>query len=464
MRQYYKPMLGTPAAEPFRSKDWIFEVKWDGIRAISYINTELSIRSRNGKELEDKFPELEELKNIAMNTVLDGEIIVMREKRTDFQTLIERARAASQRDVQYMAQSFPATYIVFDILEKEGQKLINLPLLERKKILGDSVKEGKRVVLSVFVEEDGKAYYEEAVRRGLEGIVAKKKDSPYEPGVRSSNWLKIKQVLTCDCVVFGYTRGQGFRERTFGALILGLYDKGTPVFVGKVGTGFSETTTKSLLESFEQLKSDKKTLEGVDVPEQITWLKPVLVSEVEYQNFTKDGKLRMPRFHGLRPDKTPSECTMDQVKKSDLAEYESKRDFSVTPEPQRGKEEPSGRVFVVQEHHARRLHYDLRLESDGVLKSWAVPKGIPEKPGEKRLAIQTEDHPLKYAEFQGTIPKGEYGAGTVSIWDKGVYEPKVWDNSKIEITLNGGRLTGRYVLAKFKKAGEKEWILLKARN
>lgn len=464
MRQFYRPMLGTPAAEAFRSKDWIFEVKWDGIRAISYINDELTIRSRNGKELEDKFPELEELKNIAMNTVLDGEIIVMREKRADFQTLIERTRAPSPRDVEYMAENFPATYIVFDILEKDGQKLISLPLIERKKILGDSVKEGEHVVLTVFAEEDGKAYYEEAIKRGVEGVVAKKKDSLYEPGVRSSNWLKIKRILTCDCVVFGYTKGQGIRERTFGALILGLYDKETPVFVGKVGTGFSENTIRTLLESFKQIETDEVTLNGVDIPEEITWLKPVIVSEVEYQNFTDEGKLRMPRFRGVRLDKTSSECTIDQVRKKDLTQYESKRDFSVTPEPRGAIEQPSGTVFVVQEHHARRLHYDLRLERDGVLKSWAVPKGVPEKPGEKRLAIQVEDHPLKYAEFQGTIPKGEYGAGTVSIWDKGVYEQKVWNNSMIEVTLKGARLTGRYVLAKFKKAGEKEWILLKARG
>jgi DNA ligase D-like protein (predicted ligase)/DNA ligase D-like protein (predicted 3'-phosphoesterase) len=464
MRQYYKPMLGTPAPEPFRSKDWIFEVKWDGIRAISYVDAELSIRSRNGKELADKFPELEELKNLAMNTVVDGEIVVMREGRTDFQTLIERTRAPSPRDVEYMAQSFPATYVIFDILEKQSEKLINLPLMDRKKILGDSVREGKNVVLSVFIEEDGKAYYEEAVKRGVEGIVAKKKDSPYEPGVRSSNWLKIKEILTCDCVVFGYTKGQGARERTFGALILGLYEKGSPVFVGKVGTGFSETTMKTLLESFEKLKSNKETLENVDVPEEITWLKPALVSEIEYQNFTNEGKLRMPRFLRVRIDKTPSECTIDQVRKTNLMQYESKRDFSVTPEPHGNTKVPSGRVFVVQEHHARRLHYDFRLERDGVLKSWAVPKGVPEKPGEKRLAIQVEDHPLKYAEFQGTIPKGEYGAGTVSIWDSGVYEQKIWDDKMIEVTLKGKRLTGRYVLAKFKKAGDNGWILLKARS
>jgi bifunctional non-homologous end joining protein LigD len=126
--------------------------------------------------------------------------------------------------------------------------------------------------------------------------------------------------------------------------------------------------------------------------------------------------------------------------------------------------EGEAKIFVVQEHAARRLHYDLRLEKQGVLKSWAVPKGIPQKTGEKRLAVQTEDHPLEYHEFEGTIPKGQYGAGTVRIWDKGTYEFKVWEDDKIEFVLSGEKLRGRYVLARLKKAGLKDWLLLKVRD
>jgi bifunctional non-homologous end joining protein LigD len=123
-----------------------------------------------------------------------------------------------------------------------------------------------------------------------------------------------------------------------------------------------------------------------------------------------------------------------------------------------------GGAFVVHEHHARRLHYDFRLEREGVLKSWAVPKGLPEEPGEKRLAIEVEDHPLEYGEFEGTIPEGQYGAGTVKIWDKGSYEPIVWNENMIEIFVKGDRLHGRYVLTRFKKAGEKQWLILKAKD
>lgn len=464
MNRHYKPMLAQSAEAPFNSKDWIFEVKWDGIRAISYVNDDLSIRSRNDKELGHNFPELEELKDLASNTVLDGEIVVMKEGSTDFQALIERSKVNSPRDIEYMSREFPATYVVFDILERIGKPLIDLPLIERKNILKETLKEGKHVIISLFVEEEGEIYYQEALKKGVEGIMAKKKDSPYTPGMRSNNWLKIKKLLSCDCVIFGYTAGEGNREETFGALILGLYERDKPAYVGKVGTGFSQTSMKNLMELFRRLETKEKTLEEVDAPEKITWLKPELVCEIVYQTVTKDNRLRMPRFRVLRPDKSPLECTLDQIRQNSLPEYTAKRDFTVTPEPKVGTKASEGQVFVVQEHHAGRLHYDLRLEKEGVLKSWAVPKGIPEKVGDKRLAVQTEDHPLEYANFEGTIPEGQYGAGTVKIWDKGTFDVKLWKEGMVEFTLKGDRLHGKYVLTKFKKAGDNDWLLLRARD
>jgi DNA ligase D-like protein (predicted ligase)/DNA ligase D-like protein (predicted 3'-phosphoesterase) len=464
MNKQYRPMLAKSAEAPFSSKDWIFEVKWDGIRAIGYVNEKLTIRSRNDKELKDNFPELEELSDLVRNVVLDGEIVVMKEGQADFQTLLERSKMMSTRDIEYMARTSPATYIVFDILEKDGTQLVDLPLIERKNILKQTVKEGKHVILSVFVEEEGGAYYNEAIKKGVEGVMAKKKDSHYLPGVRSESWLKMKKLRTCDCVIFGYTAGEGARKDSFGALILGLYEDGKPVFVGKVGTGFSESTLADLMRVFKNLEINERTLMVTDVPEKITWLRPELVCEIGYQTLTREVRFRMPRFHFLRKDKSPAECTIDQIQTSDLQEYASKRDFGVTPEPKGIAVESGQQVFVVQEHDARRLHYDLRLEKGGVLRSWAVPKGVPEKTGERRLAVQTEDHPMEYANFEGTIPEGQYGAGTVKIWDKGLFEAKVWKENIIEFTLNGKRLRGKYVLAKFKKAGEKDWVLLKVKD
>lgn len=330
MNKHYRPMLAKAAEAPFSSKDWIFEVKWDGIRAISYVNDKLMIRSRNDKELKDNFPELEELTILVRNAVLDGEIVVMKEGKADFQTLLERSKLTSARDIEYMARKSPATYIVFDILEESGKSLIDLPLIERKNVLTQTLKEGKHVILSMYVEDEGEAYYEEAVKRGVEGTVAKKKDSRYLPGVRSESWLKIKKLHTCDCVIFGYTAGEGARSGSLGALILGLYEKGKPVYVGKVGTGFSENTLAELMRLFKDLQTSEKTLEGVDIPEKITWLRPELICEIAYQAVTRDYRLRMPRFHFLRSDKAPVECTVDQIRSNSLQEYVSKRDFKVT--------------------------------------------------------------------------------------------------------------------------------------
>jgi bifunctional non-homologous end joining protein LigD len=463
MTRTYKPMLARVAPQPFSSDAWLFEIKWDGFRAIAYVNETFSLRSRNDKELKHVFPELEELKQLASNVVLDGEIVVVKDGKTDFQALLERSQATSPIEIELQQKRSPVVYVVFDILEKDGSTLIDLPLTERKRILKDSVKEGKHVLLSDFVETKGKAYYKIALEKGLEGVMAKKKDSPYEPGARSSNWLKIKKLRSCDCVVLGYTKGSGARTGTFGALLLGLYSDKQLVYVGKVGTGFSQTMLDKLSKRFQKLKTDTAPV-NVDITDEITWLKPELVCEVTYQMVTKDKRLRMPRFTGLRSDKLPSECTMDQIAPHELQEYHAKRDFNVTSEPAGGGKTGESPVFVVQEHHARRLHYDLRLEKDGVLKSWAVPKGVPESTDEKRLAVETEDHPLGYANFEGEIPKGQYGAGTVKIWDKGVYETKVWDEKMVEFTLKGERLKGRYVLVRLKKAGEKDWLLLKGKE
>jgi DNA ligase D-like protein (predicted ligase)/DNA ligase D-like protein (predicted 3'-phosphoesterase) len=456
-------MLARVAPQPFSSDAWLFEIKWDGFRAIAYVNEEFSLRSRNNKELKHVFPELEELEQLASNVVLDGEIVAVKDGKTDFQALLERSQATSPIEIELKEKRSPVVYVVFDILEKDGSTLVDLPLTERKRILKASVKEGKHVLLSDFVETKGKAYYKIALEKGLEGVMAKKKESTYEPGVRSGNWLKIKKLRSCDCIILGYTKGSGARSGTFGALLLGLYSDGQLVYVGKVGTGFSQSMLETLSKKFQQLKTDTALLR-VDITYEITWLKPDLVCEVTYQTVTKDKRLRMPRFIGLRSDKMPSECTVDQIAQSELQEYHAKRDFTVTSEPSGGEKKGESPVFVVQEHHARRLHYDLRLEKDGVLKSWAVPKGIPESTDEKRLAVATEDHPLGYADFEGEIPKGQYGAGTVKIWDKGVYTVKVWDEKMVEFTLNGERLKGRYVLVRLKKAGEKDWLLLKGKE
>lgn len=457
----YKPMFARSEETPFSSDDWIFEIKWDGIRAISYVNDEVSVKGRNQGELISNFPELAELKVLAGNTVLDGEIIVMKNGLADFQAVIRRYQSTSSNDIEYLSLKFPATYVVFDILEKDGKPLLDVPLFERKKILKNSVKEGKYVVLSLFVEGKGESYFRAALEKGVEGIMAKKKQSLYESGKRSDNWRKIKQIKTCDCVIFGYTQGEGRRDDAFGSLILGLYDGTAPVYVGKVGTGFSSQYMEELKKEMNEYRVEEETLREVDTDRDITWLRPELVCEVGYQTVTEDGRLRIPVFRKLRNDKTPLECTIDQIRPP-LKDYTGKRNFTRTPEPAGSGKKEAGKSFVIHEHHARRLHFDLRLEKDGVLKSWAVPKGPPENSSDRRLAVQVEDHPLEYGKFEGTIPKGQYGAGIVKIWDRGFYEPLVWKDDKIELLMKGEKMEGRYVLVKFKKAEKNNWLFFKA--
>jgi DNA ligase D-like protein (predicted ligase)/DNA ligase D-like protein (predicted 3'-phosphoesterase) len=460
----YQPMLSEPADAPFSGEGWIFEVKWDGIRAIAHVGGKLQILSRNDNDITARFPELAELTTLASNVVVDGEIIVMKGGRPDFQTVAKRVQASKPRDIEHGARETPSTYIVFDILEKDGNPLTSKPLSERKKILRESLRDGEHVVVSNYVEGRGEAYYAAATTKGLEGVVAKKLASPYRPGERSREWLKVKKVKTADCVVIGYTRGAGNRVDSFGALLLGLYDGDKLTFIGRAGTGFTEKRLRELLAAFRPYETREMQVDATDIPAGSTWLKSGVVAEVGYQNLTDDDRLRAPRFIRLRTDKTPRDCTLSQVKPLTLEEYNAKRNFSKSPEPVGGGSKPKGNIYVVQEHHASHLHWDFRLERDGVLKSWAVPKGPPEKPGERRLAVAVEDHPLDYGGFEGEIPKGEYGAGTVKIWDRGTYETVEWTPEKVSIIIHGERLIGGYELVHFVKAGEKNWLLFKKRE
>ncbi len=475
-------MLAKTTLKPFSDKKWIFEIKWDGFRAIAYVEEPFSLKSRNGKELKHNFPEIDEITKLTSNTVVDGEIIIMKEGKPDFQSLLQRGQAVSAGEIKRQRERASAIYIVFDILEKDGKPLTNLPLTERKQVLKESLRESSYVLLNDFIEEKGETYYQLALDKGLEGIIAKRKDSHYEEGLRTGSWLKVKKLKTCDCIIFGYTTGAESRQKTFGALLLGLYDRdGKPVYVGKVGSGFTEQMLGALMDKFERIKTDDAPFKP-DPGDRVTWLQPKLVCEVAYQVVTHDLKLRMARFHQLREDKSPEECTLDQLTEvvkqvedkpnsnkkpvdNKLSEYKSKRDFTKTAEPQGITQKGESAIFVIQEHHSRRLHYDLRLEKEGVLKSWAVPKGIPEISRERHLAVETEDHPIEYANFAGEIPKGQYGAGTVIIWDKGHYQTKYWqDEDKIEFTLEGQRLKGRYILVRLKKSEKKEWLLLKGKE
>jgi len=311
--RFYKPMLAKSVSKPFSGKDWVFELKWDGFRAIAYVDDFFTVQSRNAKELKHFFPELEELRQLSKNVVVDGEIVTMKQGKVDFHALQERGHLISTKDIERLQNKSPATYVVFDILEKDGQQLVDLPLIERKAILKESVKEGSHVIINDYVEEKGEKFYQAVLEHDLEGMVAKRKDSSYEQGLRTGSWLKVKNLKSCDCVIFGYSRGEGARETTFGALVVGLYNhEGKPVYVAHVGTGFTQQLLDSLKADFRKLKTTPAPFIARDM-EGVTWIEPKLVCEVIYQIVTQDCRLRMPRLHTLRTDKEPSECTIEQI-------------------------------------------------------------------------------------------------------------------------------------------------------
>ena len=316
-----KPMLAF-SSEPFNSKEWIYEIKFDGTRTIAYVDCDkknVKFLNRRLNYFEFRYPELHNIwKNCDCDKViLDGEICVFEKGKPNFYKLAEREHVDQKVRIEILSKEMPATFIVFDILHLDGKDLIDLPLIERKEILKEKVSEGNNLLLSVFVKEKGKKLFEEVKKRGLEGIMAKKIDSIYEIGKRSKNWLKIKSLKTIDAIIVGYSTGTGKREE-IGSLILGIYYDNKIHYLGKVGTGFSEEELKKILEKLEKIKVGKCYLENfdereLDLPEKrkAIWVKPKYVCEVKFLELTEDKRLRAPVFVRMREDKLPEECELD---------------------------------------------------------------------------------------------------------------------------------------------------------
>jgi bifunctional non-homologous end joining protein LigD len=207
-------------------------------------------------------------------------------------------------------RSFPVHYIAFDLLFLEGHPLMEQPLWKRKNLLHAILKPSEAVQACEFIEADGKAFFQATCEHGLEGIMAKEKGSPYIPGRRSSSWLKIKRMRDCDFVVGGYSFG-GRRKELFSSLLLGLYDRGELIYMGHVGTGFSDSDLKRVYSLLQQLHIPACPFRDVPrVQKFIYWCRPEVVCQVRYGEFTPDGKLRYPVFLGLREDKLAKDCVV----------------------------------------------------------------------------------------------------------------------------------------------------------
>jgi bifunctional non-homologous end joining protein LigD len=296
-----EPMKAVLTEERFSDPGWIFERKLDGIRCIA-IKAERQVRllSRNHLSLNARFPEVVEAleSDPATNVVLDGEVVAFAGAQTSFARLQQRG----ERPVAVF-------YYVFDVLHAGGEDTTPLPLRERKALLRRLLAFHGPVRLTPHRNRDGEALFREACRKGWEGLIAKRADSPYVHG-RSRDWLKFKCSAEQELVIGGYTPPKGSRT-DLGALLLGYYERGRLRYAGKVGTGFTRATLRDLAERLDPLRRDEKPFAD-DVRERgATWVEPRLVAQVGFSEWTRDGRLRHPRFLGLREDKAADEVVRE---------------------------------------------------------------------------------------------------------------------------------------------------------
>jgi len=313
------PMLAEGGYKPFDDPAWWFEPKLDGIRSIADLSTDLTrLITRRGRDVETQYPELHMIHELVdqVNAIMDGEIVAFDEEgKNSFEALQQRMNLLNEREIKRVAKQIPVSLVAFDLLWLDGRNLTELPLEERRELLLGVVEEDERLQLITHVEGEGTELAKAAKSHKLEGVVAKRNGSRYFPGRRSPDWRKIKLTNTQDCVILGWTRGQGGRAGTFGALLVGAYDGGKLRWIGQVGTGF---TDKMLAHLMEQLKPLVTKEPASDDPELraikgATFVRPELVCEVEYLEITKSTKkMRAPSFKGLRDDKSPEECVLER--------------------------------------------------------------------------------------------------------------------------------------------------------
>ncbi len=300
-----EPMLATSTKKIFNDPAWIYELKWDGYRMIANIKDgKVELYSRNGISFNSKFSRLvRDLEQIPHNTILDGEVVVVDKKGIpDFQKL-------QNYDEQTLGE---LRFYVFDMLFLNGLSMMDLPLLQRKSLIEEVIEDTYHTFYCEHLEGMGSTFFQRAIDAGMEGVIAKKADSVYTPGYRSEKWLKVKSVKSTEAIICGYTEsdGPGFRS-----LILGIFKEDSLVYIGNCGSGFSGSKQQELLKKFDVLETaenpfDKKiNLKG----RKAVWLKPEMICEVNFTEWTKGGHLRHPVFKGLREDKTLPEITGEKV-------------------------------------------------------------------------------------------------------------------------------------------------------
>jgi len=306
LRDPIEPMLSQSREAPPDSDDYLFEVKWDGIRAMIALDEgEMRIRSRNQHDITSKFPELliPEQAFRATSALFDTEIVCLDEEgKPVFKHAIHRVQQTSEGGIARAREKYPAVCYVFDCLYLDGRPIVSEPFVRRRVWMADAVRKDTPYRVSQVVDE-GVELFKAASKMGLEGIMAKEKQSTYQPGKRSAQWLKIKTRNTIECVIVGYTKGKGDRQALFGALQIAQPTDGGLEYVGKVGTGFDTKLMKEILTQLKAVKKSKRLIKEKPLDdEQTVWLEPIIMCEVQYASLTRDGMLREPVFVRLRPD------------------------------------------------------------------------------------------------------------------------------------------------------------------
>jgi bifunctional non-homologous end joining protein LigD len=313
MPKSLEPMKAQLVEKPFDDERWLFEVKWDGIRLVSFIDDgKVRLQTRAGRTVDDEYPQLQAIGHLvkAQQAILDGEIVALDEEgRPSFQLLQNRGK-----------EEHPMQYVVFDIVYFDGQRLFKVPLEDRKRLLRDIVRDSGVLKYSDHVLGQGTAFFKAAQQKRLEGIVAKLRDSSYQPGVRGSAWLKIKAHLQQEVVIGGFTEPRASRKY-FGALLVGVYEGGKFVYTGHVGGGFDEKTLADIYKLMKPLIVKQSPFSGTPPRgnEKPTWVKSVLVAEVKFAEWTRDGVMRQPVFLGLRDDVDPREVRRELPTKKPTA-------------------------------------------------------------------------------------------------------------------------------------------------
>ncbi|MGC2696509.1 MAG: non-homologous end-joining DNA ligase [Candidatus Angelobacter sp.] len=315
------PMLATLVEDPFDDPQWLYEVKWDGYRAVAFKKDgNANLVSRNQNDLTGEFPEIAAaLKSLSVeNAILDGEVVALDEEgRPSFSLMQQRTGMTSPGNRGARNRAVPIVYYAFDLLYLDGYNLMAAALEQRKELLRQTIPDDKGFVrFSDHYPEHGTALYAVARDKGLEGIVAKLRTGPYVQK-RSREWLKIKITRRQECVIAGYTDPKGSRPN-FGSLVLGLYDpEGRLVHVGNAGSGFTGATHAALWKKLNALKTEKNPFgEKIESTRKPHWVKPELVAEIKFSEWTHEGerggfKMRAPIFQGLRFDKKPRECVFE---------------------------------------------------------------------------------------------------------------------------------------------------------